>query len=208
MENGIPDIPAQCDDTYGELVSSTREESRLVAAGLRYNNPHVFAEGYPHEERVPPAFLIDARPEWTDEDKPTNPKDQVSAVKVWMDTVPDTVRVACAMAFTEGALKYGKHNWRVAGVRASVYKSAFDHHFIAWWNGKDMDDDSGLPHLWKALACLAILIDAEECGKLTDDRPPAVDMDAMMDDLKPIIAALKAKHADKNPRHYTIADSE
>lgn len=140
--------------------------------------------------------------------KDTNPKDAIAGSKVPLDQCPDTARVALAMAFTEGALKYGKHNWRVAGVRASVYKAALDRHMVCWWNGEDTDAASGMPHLWKALACLAILVDAGACDKLTDDRPPSAPLTKLLADCEPIVVSLQQQHTDKKPRHYTIADTQ
>jgi hypothetical protein len=72
----------------------------------------------------------------------------------------------------EGAAKYGRHNYRIAGVRASVYYDAAMRHLMAWWEGEDIDPDSGLPHVVKAMACFAVLRDAQINGKLNDDRPP------------------------------------
>lgn len=140
------------------------------------------------------------------EEKPSNPKDAISSDKVPLDMCPDTLRAGVAMAFLEGTLKYGKTNWRVAGVRASVYKAALDRHMAAYWNGEDVDEESGLPHLWKAAACIAILIDAGAVGKLTDDRPPRAPVGRIMADLVPAVKALREKHKDKNPRHYFIGD--
>lgn len=141
------------------------------------------------------------------ETKDTNPKDVIAGTKIALDVMPDTIAIAGAAAFYEGMLKYGRYNWRVAGARASVYKSAYDRHFKCWWNGEDIDPDSGLPHLWKALACLSILIDASVCGVLTDDRPPSAPVSKMMQDLLSKVEELKLKHKDKKPYQYTIKDS-
>lgn len=78
----------------------------------------------------------------------------------------------------------------------------------AWWNGEDIDVASGMPHLWKAMACLAILVDAGVVGKLTDDRAPAAPLSKMLAECEPIVLSLQKQHADKNPRHYTIADTK
>ena len=72
----------------------------------------------------------------------------------------------------EGARKYGRHNYRVAGVRASVYYDAFFRHLGAWWEGEDIDEDSGLNHLTKAMACLVVIRDSMIRGNWIDDRPP------------------------------------
>ena len=96
---------------------------------------------------------------------------------------PQTAVIAGSMAFLEGHLKYRQYNWRDAGVRASVYHDALQRHTMAWWNGEDIDKASGLPHLWKALACLAILIDSDQVGNLTDDRPTPAPVQPMIDRL-------------------------
>ena len=72
----------------------------------------------------------------------------------------------------EGARKYGRHNYRVAGVRASVYADALDRHMKAWWEGEDIDKDSGMSHVTKAIATLTVLRDSMIQGNWVDDRPP------------------------------------
>lgn len=75
----------------------------------------------------------------------------------------------------EGARKYGRHNYRDRGVRASVYYDACLRHFSSWWEGEDIDEDSGLCHVTKAMACLVILRDSMMIGNWIDDRPPKID---------------------------------
>jgi hypothetical protein len=106
------------------------------------------------------------------ETKETNPKDALGIRKVPVSTVPLPVVAELGLAMLEGALKYGRHNYRVIGVRASVYVDAAFRHLASWWEGEDIDPDSGLSHLTKAMACLAIMRDSAIRGKLTDDRPP------------------------------------
>jgi len=104
------------------------------------------------------------------------------------------------MAFLEGGLKYGPYNWREAGARASVYYDAGRRHFEAWWNGQNIDPASGLPHLWKLAACVAILIDCCEIGNLSDDRPPAIDLYEMFNKMEPEVERLKAALQKPNNR--------
>jgi hypothetical protein len=111
--------------------------------------------------------------------------------RVPMGLFPKTAVAAGSLAFLEGALKYGAYNWRDAEVRASIYRDALDRHFGAWANGEDIDPGSGLPHLWKMLACIAILIDAEACDKLEDDRPTGMDFEVYLKELTPMVVALK-----------------
>lgn len=72
----------------------------------------------------------------------------------------------------EGALKYGRHNWREVPVRAGVYYDAALRHLMAWWEGEDEDPDSGVHHVTKAIASLVVLRDALMRGAAEDDRPP------------------------------------
>jgi hypothetical protein len=106
--------------------------------------------------------------------KDTNPKDAIGIKKVPYHLVPANVLGELALAFLEGARKYRAYNWRVAGVRASVYLDALDRHLKAWINGEDIDPDSGLSHLTKAMACLFILRDSMMVNNWVDDRPPKI----------------------------------
>ncbi len=108
------------------------------------------------------------------ETKATNPKDAIGTRKVPYSCVPSAVVSELSLAFLEGACKYGRHNYREAGVRASVYFDAAKRHLDLFWEGQDIDPDSGLPHITKALACLTVLRDAQMNDKCTDDRPPAM----------------------------------
>ena len=106
--------------------------------------------------------------------KPTNPKDAVGVKKVPITTVPFPVICEVGLAMLEGARKYGRHNYRVAGVRASVYVDAvIARHLMPWWEGEDLDPESGLSHITKAIAGLCILRDSMLQGNWNDDRPPA-----------------------------------
>lgn len=104
--------------------------------------------------------------------KDTNPKDGIGIKKVPFMLIPENVIAEVGLAFLEGSRKYGSFNWRVAGVRASVYIDALRRHLGAWVNGEDVDPASGLSHLVKAMACLIILRDSMIQGNWTDDRPP------------------------------------
>ena len=104
--------------------------------------------------------------------KDTNPKDAVGTKKVPFTLIPDNVLGEVGLAFLEGARKYGAYNWRIAGVRASVYIDALRRHLGAWWNGEDIDVDSGLSHIVKAIACLVIIRDSMLQKNMVDDRPP------------------------------------
>lgn len=138
-------------------------------------------------------------------EKPTNPKDAIGIRKAPMSTVPMNVLVEIGIGMLEGASKYGRHNYRCAGVRSSVYFDATMRHLIAWWEGEDIDPDSGMPHISKALCSLVVLRDAQMQSMITDDRPPrsAPFYPAMNEKAIELIE----KHAAKHPRHYTIDDT-
>lgn len=121
--------------------------------------------------------------------KDTNPKDAVGTKK-WRQycTVPLTVIWETGVAMLEGARKYGRHNYRVAGVRASVYVDAAKGHIDSWWEGEDTDPDSGLNHIAKAIASLVVMRDAMIQGKFTDDRPPkTVNFKQFRDELQKVV---------------------
>jgi hypothetical protein len=105
--------------------------------------------------------------------KESNPKDAVGTKKVPFSTVPAGPIAEVGLAMLEGALKYGRHNYRAIGVRTSVYYDAALRHLTAFWEGQDIDPDSGLPHISKAMACLLVLRDSQLVGNVVDDRPPS-----------------------------------
>lgn len=140
--------------------------------------------------------------------KPTNPKDMIGTDKLPIHLWPMSATIGGSLALLEGMLKYGRSNWRAAGVRASIYYDALNRHITKWFEGEDRDGDSGLDHLDHALACLAILKDARAAGKFVDDRQAPGGVIDLLAAATPEVARLKAKYADRGPKHWTIADAE
>lgn len=140
--------------------------------------------------------------------KPTNPKDALAAAKLPLHLVPDTISVYAALAFAEGAAKYGQYNWRVAGVRASVYRSALERHAMKWWSGEWADPKTGVPHLASVIACAGILLDARLAGKLVDDRPPPIELSPEIDSLDEQVRHILALFDDRHPKQWTIEDGK
>lgn len=140
--------------------------------------------------------------------KPSNPKDAIATDKAPLHLVPAAFKAYTALALAEGAMKYGAHNWRAAGVRASVYMAALQRHMDKWWNGEACDPSTGVSHLANACACLAILIDAHVSEQLTDDRPPRqANLPSVLDVSVPgVIRNLRSVFGDADPRHWTIND--
>ena len=106
--------------------------------------------------------------------KLSNPKDSVGIKKAPLSTVSAPVIMEVGVAMLEGARKYGRHNYRQVGVRASVYYDATIRHLMDWWEGEDIDPDSELSHVTKAIASLTVLRDSMIRENWEDDRPPKV----------------------------------
>ena len=136
--------------------------------------------------------------------KDTNPKDIVGTRKAPMSTIPGNVMAEIGVAMLEGACKYGRHNYRIAGVRASVYYDGVKRHLTAWWEGEDCDPDSNLSHITKAITSLVVLRDAMIQGMCTDDRPPR--SKEFYAELNQKAAAIIDKYAELSPIHFTIED--
>jgi hypothetical protein len=138
--------------------------------------------------------------------KATNPKDAIGCGKLPLHLWPSTATMMGCVGLLNGMLKYGRSNWRKAGVRASIYYDALHRHMDAWFEGEDVDPDDNVPHLSAALACLAIIVDAQAAGMLNDDRMVPGGYRGLRDGLTPAVNELKEHHADKNPKHWTIED--
>lgn len=125
--------------------------------------------------------------------KLSNPKEAVGIRKVPMSTVSAPVLAEVGVAMLEGARKYGRHNYRASGVRASVYYDAALRHIMQWWEGEDIDPDSGLSHVTKAITSLIVLRDSTIQGTFNDDRPPRTG-DGWMRRLQPVIEDIFEQH--------------
>lgn len=109
----------------------------------------------------------------TGNDRP-NPKEIEAAKrkKVGLSAVPMGPIFELGEAMDEGARKYGRHNFREVGkIKASVYFDAAMGHLADWWEGQDVDPDSGLSHVTKVIAGLVVLRDSMLHGTFEDDRP-------------------------------------
>ena len=137
-----------------------------------------------------------------------NPKDAIGSTKMPMHIWPKTATLYGILGLLEGKAKYGRNNWRAAGVRASIYYDALNRHMDKWFEGQECDDKSGVPHLAHALACLAILVDAQCAGKLIDDRNfNGAGFMRALDELTPHVERLRKQYEHLDPKHYTIADN-
>ena len=105
--------------------------------------------------------------------KDTNPKSVFGIAKPSVSLIPPSALLQTALAFRDGANKYTPYNWRRDPVSASTYIDAAYRHIMSWADGEEKSQDAGVHHLAHAMACMAILIDAQACGTLVDDRPTA-----------------------------------
>lgn len=81
---------------------------------------------------------------------------------------PDAIK-AMAAVLDFGARKYGRHNW-TEGFEWSCLYDSMQRHMLAWNEGTDIDDESGLPHTWHAMTNMMMLVVHERRGLGRDDR--------------------------------------
>lgn len=86
-----------------------------------------------------------------------------------MSLIPGYAQNIEAQVFGFGASEYDEHNWR-RGYPWSWSYDALHRHLMAFWNGEDFDEKSGLPHLAHARAHTAMLLEFWHLQLGTDDR--------------------------------------
>jgi len=102
---------------------------------------------------------------------PTFTVPKIDMTKVPWHVLPWRAILEAAIGMMEGGRKYGRHNYRDAGVRCSVYFDAGIRHITDFLSGTDIDPDSGLCHLTKFISCMSVLVDSIVMGNWVDDRP-------------------------------------
>ena len=90
--------------------------------------------------------------------------------KIRTDLLPIMPMMAVAEVLTMGAAKYSDRNWEL-GIEWSRCYGAALRHLFAWWNGQDLDPETGKNHLAPALCCLNFLLEFSETHNELDDRP-------------------------------------
>lgn len=136
--------------------------------------------------------------------KQSNPKIEEGSKK-WRQymTIPVVVLWEVGAAMLEGARKYGRHNFRAEGVLVSTYIGAAKGHIDQFVEGEDIDSDSGLHHLSKAIASLMVLRDGMLNNKCVDDRPPKVkNLNGVRKSLQKQVDALFKKYPNP-PKPFT-----
>ncbi len=138
----------------------------------------------------------------------TNPKKQFGDKSVPLNLWPALASSYGALGLYAGKLKYGMSNFNATPVEASIYIAAAMRHLEAWAEGEEFDPKDDVPNLGGVLANIAILIEARAAGTLVDDRKLGNGYLKEREALMKIVESLQILHADKSPRHYTIADNK
>lgn len=170
-----------CINKTGEVYIENRYLDEIVP---RWIEPKAVDEAEPDDSTNPKDLMedkySDERIQWWIEQKAkddvkvsdlTNPKDLIGAKKPRLSLVPSTATIQLALAMQNGADKYGAYNWRDKKVQTMIYLDACQRHVLSYLDGEEAAEDSGIKHLAHAMACLAIILDAEENGCLIDNRP-------------------------------------
>jgi len=108
--------------------------------------------------------------------------------KLPLHLVPESAMMAMAKVLEVGAKKYEDRNWE-KGMSFEKVIACMDRHWIRYKSPdlKDIDKESGLPHLWLAFINIAFLIQYELTCKQLDDR---VKSDVQFDDFHDLFKSL------------------
>lgn len=186
--------------SWHDIVGVSLENVRIEAASALQHRKKNDTSSVPDASTC---YVVDGKV-YDMNDKPSNPKDVIGSNKVPLGLVPGTTMAYLAIGHLEGDLKYGRVNWREAGVRTMIYIDACLRHLAKFRDGEWDDPVTKVPHLANALACLSIIVDAYHSGKLVDDRPKSAPTAEVIEDLSKVVVSLKQLYGDKKPIDYYI----
>lgn len=86
-----------------------------------------------------------------------------------VDLIPSQPLIEVGHVLRVGAMKYGDHNWRRGMAWSRLYSAAL-RHMYAWFDGQDIDEESGMSHLAHATCCLLFLMEFQSIRGGLDDR--------------------------------------
>lgn len=86
-----------------------------------------------------------------------------------LDLIPVYAQIEEAKVYGMGAAKYAPNNWRL-GYDWSLSYGAMMRHILAYWNGEDLDPQSGLPHMAHARWHTGVLLEFLRYDLGNDDR--------------------------------------
>lgn len=104
---------------------------------------------------------------------PDNPKKLYGDKKPPVHLIHPIADLHESAALHSGALKYGMNNYMETPVEALTYVGAIKRHLSQWLSGERVDAKELVHHLGAIKACCTILLTAEACGSLIDNRPGA-----------------------------------
>lgn len=90
------------------------------------------------------------------------------------DLIPAAPLNALARVYGRGALKYEDRNWE-RGYDWSLSFAALNRHLWAFWNGEDLDEELGLPHMASVAWHAFVLLQFMEEQRGFDNRPQPVE---------------------------------
>lgn len=90
--------------------------------------------------------------------------------KLRVDLIDVYAITELAKVLTFGAKKYAPRNWE-KGIKYSRCYGAALRHLLAWWDGKKVDEETGLSPLVHAMCEIMFLIRYTKDRKEFDDRP-------------------------------------
>lgn len=103
--------------------------------------------------------------------KPTNPKQAFGDKKPPLHLIHTIAALHEAAALHAGKRKYGENNYIQTEVEVMTYVGAMLRHIAQYASGERADQKELVHHLGAVRACTNILLTAEACGMLIDNRP-------------------------------------
>ena len=132
--------------------------------------------------------------------------------KLRYDLVPPAVLKQLATVLTFGAKKYGANNWQTVPDSRDRYYAAMMRHVEADRGGEVFDEESGLPHLTHALACVAFMLHntlatVSEPGRCSGCKVPP-EFEPLLEWLGPVDSIKFLDNADDLPAIADMAPIE
>lgn len=92
--------------------------------------------------------------------------------KLRWSLLPFNVMVDVVKVLMYGSKKYEDDNWKKVDNTKERYFNAGMRHFLAWWMGEKLDEETKLSHLAHAICCLIFLLwfEKEEKGDDNSNR--------------------------------------
>lgn len=103
------------------------------------------------------------------------------------DLLPAGPLNTVATLYGRGAKKYAENNWRLGYPWAYSF-AALQRHAWGFWNGEDVDEETGLPHMASVVFHAFTLLEFMETHRRFDNRPKrqleAAPLEAMEDGVR------------------------